>query len=368
MTARNGRILFVYWGRRGSLSKVAVEVARSLDEQQGTGDRLSYSPTNELAEELGALDKVTRPFATFHSGRSALTGLPRMRRQLTRLLHDIEDEGFDAVVVLMSHVWTPFLGRRLRRFPVRYVVVAHDAARHPGDRTGLVHGWLLRDLAHADAIVALSEAVAARVRAERPNTPVHVVPHPLLDYAKGRKPDRKERAGPLRILFLGRIMAYKGLPMLADAVRRVQRSGHDVTLGVFGEGELGEAEAPLTESGAEIVNRWIDHDEIGPLLARHDLLVLPYVEASQSGVAAAAHGSGLPIVVTPVGGLTEQVRDGVDGLVARAVSAEAIAECLERLAADRTLLMTMSAAAADRPHEMTVSRFVEALREIALGD
>jgi glycosyltransferase involved in cell wall biosynthesis len=56
-----------------------------------------------------------------------------------------------------------------------------------------------------------------------------------------------------------------------------------------------------------VENRWVPESEIGPLLAWSDALILPYREASQSGVAAAALAAGRPVIATRVGGLSEQL-------------------------------------------------------------
>lgn len=361
----NAKVLYVYWGRRGALSQIALEVARHLGARPETGDTISISAENELVGAITEATAAAIPFATFALGHGALTGLLRARRQIDALVEHIRAGNYTAVVVLMSHVWTPLLGRRLRALPVRYLVVAHDAGRHPGDRTGLVQGWLNRDLRHADIVVALTEAVASRLVTERgvPKERIRIVPHPSLAYGSG---ERIAGSGPLRVLFMGRIMAYKGLRLLAEAVRDLRAGGRDVRLGVFGEGDIADVRPILNEIDAEIVNRWIDHDEIGAILARHDVLVLPYIEASQSGVAAAARGAGLPIIVTPVGGLVEQVRDGIDGLVASTVSADAIAECLARLADDGQTLQRLATASANGDNAISVAAFADRLKEIAL--
>ena len=65
--------------------------------------------------------------------------------------------------------------------------------------------------------------------------------------------------------------------------------------------------------------------EIGALLAWSDALVLPYREASQSGVVAAALAAGRPVIATSVGGLREQLRD-----VPQAVLCEPDADSLAR--------------------------------------
>ncbi len=367
MSESNGKILFLYWGRRGSLSWMTLEIARHLSEQPDASGAVSYSTANELAESLADLSPTTWPFATFSRNRGALFRLLRFRRQADQLLDRLKKEGFTAVVVLMSHVWTPLLGRRLAKSPIRYVVIAHDASRHPGDDTGRVHNWLLRDLDHADRIVTLSQAVTDRLTAERAVDPKKIVTlaHPAIAYGA----ERAERGtGPLRVLFLGRIMAYKGLDLLVAAAEIARQSGAKLELGVYGEGSIAGLETRLSALGATVVNRWIEHAEIGGILGQYDVLVLPYVEASQSGVAAAAQGAGMPIVATPVGGLVEQVRDGVDGLVAGAVTAEALADCLMRLAGDRVLLDRLSTGAAAESPAGSVGAFADALRMIALEE
>ena len=59
--------------------------------------------------------------------------------------------------------------------------------------------------------------------------------------------------------------------------------------------------------GVTVENRWVPETEIGSLLAWSDALILPYREASQSGVAAAAIAAGRPVIATRVGGLGEQL-------------------------------------------------------------
>lgn len=59
--------------------------------------------------------------------------------------------------------------------------------------------------------------------------------------------------------------------------------------------------------GVSVENRWVNEAEIGSLIAWADLLVLPYREASQSGVAAAALAAGRFVLSTRVGGLVQQL-------------------------------------------------------------
>jgi glycosyltransferase involved in cell wall biosynthesis len=132
-------------------------------------------------------------------------------------------------------------------------------------------------------------------------------------------------------------MRYKGLSLFVDALERLRASGIEFEAGVFGEGNLGPERDRLEKLGAEIQNRWITENEIGPILSRFDVVVASHVEASQSGVVAVSLGSGVPVVVTPVGGLPLQIANGINGLVASAATSEALAAAIGRLAEDPTL-------------------------------
>ncbi|MCC6735809.1 MAG: glycosyltransferase family 4 protein [Bauldia sp.] len=361
---RGKRVLFVYWGRRGALSWMAAELAASLA-ASGSGDVLSYTPDNELAPRLAACAPATLPFRTFSSALGAITGLPRFHRDARALVASLREAGFGAVVVLMPHVWTPLLAPIVHRAGLRHLVVVHDAVGHPGDRTGIANRWLLREAREADVVVTLSSAVASRLVADgrAPDDRIVVETHPLLAYPRVK---RSPRRGPLRVLFLGRMMAYKGLSLLAEAIELLGRRGLAVDLGVIGSGDLGGIAPRLRALGATVENRWIDHEEIGGILARYDVMALPYVEASQSGVALTAFGGGMPVVATPVGGLGEQVRHGVDGLLATEATPAAFADALARIATDPALLAHLTAGAATHPGP-SVSSFAAQLKELALG-
>ncbi len=262
-------------------------------------------------------------------------------------------------------------GRLCSRAPSReaapkYITIIHDAVGHPGDRTGLLVPWLRSEAYLADLVVTLSRAVADKLVAmEVPRERLLPLFHPDLTYGGAPEPRQRTGGTPLRLLFFGRIMKYKGLPLLIDAVEALQAQGVAVRLGVAGSGDLGPERARLTRLGAEVVNRWLDDHEIGPLLARYDAIALPHIEASQSGVAATAFGRGLPVVAMPVGGIGEQVIDGETGALAADESAGALAAAIRRLATDAALYNRISAhlchTAADRSMASFVARIVAAI-------
>lgn len=351
-----GRAMFLYWGRRG-LSTMVYRFAQALA-KEGSGALISVSANNELAPRFADLRIETEFVDTFDFTFGALTRLPRFVRNVRSYVEQLKQRKVSTVVVLMPHVWTPILGYFLRRAGIRYIVFVHDAARHTGDRTGLVQWWLNFDLGAADLIVTWSDAVAgqlvtaASVRRDRLKT----LFHPLTTYDFGPAEDRPH--DPLRLLFFGRIMPYKGLPLLVEALELLQRENIRPLLGIYGEGALGGLRQRLSALGAEIVNEWIEEDAIGKIYARYDIAVAPYIEASQSGPVSTALAAGMPVIVTPVGGLRAQVNDDRTGLVTDAISAAALAASIRRLHLEKDLYARLAANVQRAQAEFSMDTFI----------
>ncbi len=77
-----------------------------------------------------------------------------------------------------------------------------------------------------------------------------------------------------------------------------------------------------------IVNRYVPNEEVEDYFAAADLLVLPYVTASQSGVLQIARSFDLPAVATRVGGLPDQLSDGKTGFLVPPRDSRALADAV----------------------------------------
>src|SRR5262249_32560421 len=122
---------------------------------------------------------------------------------------------------------------------------------------------------------------------------------------------------------------------------------------------LGADATRLAGLGAEVINRWLSEAEMLSLLQCYHTVVLSHIEASQSGVAAAAFGAGLPVVATPMGGLSEQIHDGVNGTLADRADAPALASAIKRLLLDPGLYRSICTRLATDKDQRSMRRFVE---------
>ena len=249
----------------------------------------------------------------------------------------------------------------LQRHGVMVVYTLHDPLPHHENRTtwGKIHTYITehrlsrRNLALVDLIHVHSEAHAAimlrrfpELRAER----IYVVQHGggiTADVAAGSEvpaelavnSDAKDY-----VLFFGRIQPYKGLHVLFAAISALLPKYPELRLVVAGSGRM----PPVPEDIAAnlvIINRFIDDREIKAIFNKASFIVLPYLEATQTGVIPLASAFSLPAVVTRVGVVPELVKDDVTGLIVDAGDVHALAAAMERMIGSPTQTQLMGAAA-----------------------
>lgn len=340
------RLLVWHWGRRGGGPRYTLEMARALAARTDVELHLSYSRQSELAGDMADLARAAGrpglPVDTYTGAVSAGLATLRLPWLIARFAAYMRANRIDTVVCTMSHVWNAAVSPVIRRTGAAYALVLHDAQAHPGEENALLDTLARWDVARADRVVVLSEHVRelAMARFGLPPERLALLSHGATAFPGLLASVRRPPAGrPWRLLFFGRILAYKGFDLLLDTYERLRhRFGDRVELHVAGNGDTAPFAARLAAlPGITLDNRWIAEDEIGPILNRADLLLLPYREASQSGVAPGAAMGGLPAVATPVGGLNEQVLDGRTGRVAAAVDAAAMAAAVASLIEDEAL-------------------------------
>jgi glycosyltransferase involved in cell wall biosynthesis len=354
--------MFLYLGRRG-LGRLVREIVEAAAADPAVAPALILSRHNEALPELVGTGVEVLVVDTFAADRGVATKAWRIPLLRRRLVQGIRQTGATTVVDLMPHAWSSYLIPAIRGAGASYTCVVHDARPHPGDRTALVMPLVRRAARLADRVIALSGPVAVDLRAHVAirEARVSVLFHPDLHFPGSKSIDADAAPhSPLRLLFLGRILPYKGLGLFLDTVEALRAAGVDVAPGVFGEGDLGTHGPRLGAAGAEITNRWLSEAEIGAVLARYDVLLASHVEASQSGAVAAALGAGIPAVVTPVGGLVEQVQEGVTGAVAASASAHALAAAVQRLVVSPGRYADVRRTIIERAPERSVERFLRA--------
>jgi glycosyltransferase involved in cell wall biosynthesis len=226
----------------------------------------------------------------------------------------------------------------LRKYPL--VVTIHDTVRHVGDRAVRYVPQWVADVAHRQGDCAIVHArqlrALAATRFALPDECIHVVPHIALGDGTAAADVPED---PHHVLFFGRIWDYKGLDYLIRAEPLISAQVPDVRIVIAGRGADFEPyrRAMVHPERFIVHNDFISNEQRAELFRRAAVVVLPYIEASQSGVIPLAYAFGKPVVVTDVGGLPEAVEDGRTGFVVPPRDADALASAITRLLQDATL-------------------------------
>jgi glycosyltransferase involved in cell wall biosynthesis len=236
-----------------------------------------------------------------------------------RAVRAIKAFGPDAAIIQW---WQPFfapvlgvLARALSRRRIRTLAECHNVFPHEG--TPLDRSLIKFALGPMDCFITHSESDRKELDSILPGRTVRVCPLP--EVGEFKAPSHSPRDGR-RILFFGKVRKYKGLDVLLRAMPSVI-SRVECELSVVGE-FYDSAEKYLRmvrELGIErhvsIDNRYVPNEQVPELFEQADVLILPYLSATQSGVASIALSNGLPIIAARTGGLAETVIEQVNGLL-----------------------------------------------------
>jgi glycosyltransferase involved in cell wall biosynthesis len=248
--------------------------------------------------------------------------------------------------LLVLQWWHPFwspttwtIARYARRWAnPRVLFICHNVLPHEAAWGGeRLARWVL---GQGDVFVVHSERDRQDLQRLLPGATVRRTVHPTYERLAGNGLSPSNARAILSLdeeanvlLFFGFIRQYKGLSYLIDALPQVlaERDVHLVVAGEFWDDPapyLAQIQRLGLRERVTIVNRYVPDEELAPYLSAADLMVLPYVDATQSGVVPLAFGHGLPVLTTRVGGLPEVVEEGITGLLVAPCSSEELAAAI----------------------------------------
>jgi glycosyltransferase involved in cell wall biosynthesis len=233
--------------------------------------------------------------------------------------------------VIVVRYWLPFMGpalgtilRRVRKnrhtkiIAITDNVIPHE--KRPGDTA-----FTKYFLGSCDAFITMSNKVLNDLRTFVKEKPAVQVLHPLYDNFGEPIPKSaaREKLGLPQdakiVLFFGFIRKYKGLDILLEAMKTVNKDVKLLVAGEFYEDDkpYHELIAKLGIEDALILRtNFIPDSEVKYYLCAGDVVVQPYRSATQSGVTPLAYHFEKPMIVTNVGSLPSMVPDNEVGLVA----------------------------------------------------
>jgi glycosyltransferase involved in cell wall biosynthesis len=261
---------------------------------------------------------------------------------LLELLRSIRLYNPDIIHFLNEH---PLNNIILFRIRYKTVLTCHDPIKHSGERNKFVmqlFKWSeSNQLKKVDKIIVhgknlLNDLKKQNIKSDK----IEITPHGdysfFLNYAKS---DIKEDNS---ILFFGRIKPYKGIEYLIEAESIISKIVSNYKIIIAGEGEISPYKKHIkNDSKFIIINEYISDREVALLFKKASIVVLPYTDASQSGIIPIAYAFKKPVVVTNVGSISEIVDDKVTGFIVPPRDASALADAIIKLLGDDELRKKM---------------------------
>ncbi|MGQ9771560.1 MAG: glycosyltransferase family 4 protein [Thermogutta sp.] len=215
----------------------------------------------------------------------------------------------------------------------------------------------------ADLILCPSQFCRRALLSEgAPKDKIRLLPfgiHPRFFTAADRS--RQSKDGELRVLFAANSPIRKGLP---DLVIALEKLSNRRIRGIFA-GELSSLTPYAIQRASQVGELLgnVPRPEMVKLYQQCDVFVLPTVSDVFPAVVLEAMAAGLPVIVTPNCGSADVVRDGIDGFIVPVRAPDAIAEKLNLLSSNPTLLAEMNRNAATRAREFTLEKYTSRLIE-----
>jgi glycosyltransferase involved in cell wall biosynthesis len=305
----------IYWGFRGGGKDLTEQLIKTAINENV---KISWS-TRAFISNPPSLQAPKSLYSVFN--------WIRLRNQIGKTFKDLE---IKLVIIPMTSPWDLFIGQKLMSHGIKVIRIIHDAEPHPGDFWP-TKSWITRVCLDADRLVFLSNFVANSMLSNINLNPREIVIRHLPVPLDSRKTEHsmrsmgfREKTPRRKVLFLGRGKKYKGLKLLEESWLLIDNPAWSLT--ILGEGHKVRKELPRTTH----ISGWASNEMMVEEILAHDLIVLPYIEASQSGIIPLCHSLGKPVLVTPVGGLPEQIKDGENGLVSPSLSPLDLAKYIEK--------------------------------------
>jgi glycosyltransferase involved in cell wall biosynthesis len=323
-------------------ARLAISLSRDHSVQlhlsgQNAANELSSAllTTLKASVELHMHPPHTRKYMLIHGAHIAIL----IRRFSPDIIHAQEAAAWT--------LWSTLIQLFPRR--AKFVLTVHDPSPHMGSDTHIRRRteWANRRLRLlASAVLVHGQHSIDDIKQILPQISqrVYSVEHGVLG-------DMHYEATPklnISFLFFGRIQAYKGLGVFIEAAHILKAKKFDFQIKIAGNGpDLEPYRDIISQSDFLILeDRYIPETELAALFGGATAVVMPYLEATQSGVAALAISAQKPLIASSVGSIPEVIKHEMNGLLVPPNQPVMLAEAMERLITDTQLCLKLSEGAA----------------------
>jgi glycosyltransferase involved in cell wall biosynthesis len=305
-------IAIIYLGKRGGGEKLLHDLSKSK--------KINFAECTFFISEV-LMSRFIQPtnasvvaIQTFVYPAGSILYLNRLLKAIFVIKGELKKRRIRKVLFLMPHPWDLFISCALPRKSFKIYRCIHDLNPHPGEF--FPPRWLIQALIQrSDCLIIFSRYIQRQIPYSK-STILTRLPHELDSFKNSVDKEHD-------ILFIGRFYSYKGLSKLPEISDEIYKIGH--SLSIIGSGKFPK----VIPRNTFLKIGWLPNEEFIGHISKAKLIILPYTEASQSGIAAIAIKQRVPIVVMPVGGLPELVKDWDCGEISEDLSVQKFLEAIK---------------------------------------
>ncbi|WP_281310643.1 glycosyltransferase family 4 protein [Flavobacterium flavigenum] len=307
------KITILFLGKVGAGPRYALEMAKALSEKPNVELQIILSRLIDNYDDWFQIEKKTNVkivyFNTYRNKIEFLLALLNLFKS-NKIANCIKKFNPVVLYIPMISLLNPGILFFLKNINIYYTL--HDPIEHIGEANFFVELVKKFEIKKARKIILLNVFFKKYVCDfyNKKESDIIYIPHAAFF---SNKHVILNDGFLEKILFVGRIEEYKGISLLLEAFSNSIRYRPNLQLTIAGRGDL----SPYLKKNSElskniqIINRWLKDEEIEELIKNHDFVVLPYIDASQSGVIPVVFANKRTVIATNKGALAEQIPDGI---------------------------------------------------------
>lgn len=140
---------------------------------------------------------------------------------------------------------------------------------------------------------------------------IHYIPFPILDLRVAEAllgsfaPKQKSKRLHTQFLFIGHVRVEKGINVLIDAWKMVAPSIINARLVIAGQIPPNVALTSTTAVNMTLIDHYIDEAQFIKMIREADIVILPYLAGTNSGILSSVISLGCPVIVSDIEMFTE---------------------------------------------------------------
>jgi glycosyltransferase involved in cell wall biosynthesis len=271
---------------------------------------------------------------------------PRNAVAQYKLCRMLRKGNYDLIHLQFEWEWAMLLlYPMIRKIPLVFTV--HDPYQHPGNRRffimymDLLQAFFIRK---AKRLVVHGDVMRRQLLQRYPRVrPEEVLSHLIGDSSLQSRMDSNASAesdpSPDNIiLFFGNVRPNKGVPYLVKAEPLLAAKLDNFRIHIVGRCADDSYKKLIVDRSRYVLSeQFLPHDKVAEVFSAATVVVLPYLDATQTAVIPLAYGYGRPVVASAVGGIVDMVEDGKTGILVEPRNERALADALCTILTDKAL-------------------------------